>query len=157
MSGLTVLLTNHTLADRGGSDLLRVAPFGLGPLVTAADFDRLRRVNFGIRTLRLPLTVEAVLAEIARYDAAAISQRVRATAGREEAVDTLLTLYRGVLDRWQHAPLQPDVAVESRAAAQYLRALTSTLQRLTLDRAAATAAETLAAQPHERISGLTSR
>ncbi len=144
-----------------GAAVVLVAPFGLGPMVTAADFDRLRRLNFGIRTLRLPLTPATLVAEIARYDpadAAEVSRRVRSTAGREEAVDALLALYRGVLDQWRNALSRPDAAEESRAASRYLRSVTSTTNRATLDRAALTAraaaAEALPAQLRERIAGL---
>lgn len=147
-----------------GAAVVLVAPFGLGPMVTAADFDRLRRLNFGIRTLRLPLTPTAVVAEIARYDpadAAEVSRRVRATAGREEAVDALLALYRDVLDRWRNAPSHPDAAEESRAASRYLRSVTPTLQSAILERAAlaarAAAAEAVPAHLHERISSLEAR
>jgi hypothetical protein len=147
-----------------GAAVILVAPFGLGPMVTAADFDRLRRLNFGIRTLRLPLTPTAVVAEIARYDAAdaaEVSRRVRATAGREEAVDALLALYRDVLDRWRNAPSHPDAAEESRAASRYLRSVTPTLQSAILERAAlaarAAAAEAVPAHLHERISSLEAR
>ena len=41
---------------------------GCGPLVTAADFDRLRPQNFGFRTLTEPVLTEGLLAQIERYD-----------------------------------------------------------------------------------------
>jgi len=46
------------LCDAGGS----------GPMVTTAEFDRLRRSNFGIRTLSENLDAELLLREIRRYD-----------------------------------------------------------------------------------------
>jgi hypothetical protein len=144
-----------------GAAVVPIGAFGLGPMVTAADFDRLRRLNFGIRTMRLPLTATALIAEVARYDAAdaaEVSRRVRASAGREEAVDTLLALYRGVLDRWRDPLSHPDANEESRAASRYLRSITSAMKWATLDRAALTeraaAADVLPAQLHERIAGL---
>jgi hypothetical protein len=107
------------------------------------------------------LTPAALVAELARYDpedAAEVSRRVRATAGREEAVDALLALYLGVLDRWRDPLSHPDAAEESRAASRYLRSVTSTMKRASQDRAAlaarAAAAEAVPAQLHERISSL---
>jgi hypothetical protein len=111
-----------------GAAVILVAPFGLGPMVTAADFDRLRRLNFGIRALSLPLTPGSVVEEILRYDAAdaaEVSRRVHATAGRDEAVDGLVALYGDVLDRWRNASSRADAAEESRAASRYLRSLKS--------------------------------
>ncbi len=43
---------------------------GIGPLVTDKELDSLRRLNFGHRALQFPLEPDAVLRELARYDAA---------------------------------------------------------------------------------------
>ncbi len=144
-----------------GAAVVLIAPFGGGPMVTAVDFDRLRRLNFGIRALRFPLTPASLVAEIERYDAAdaaAVSRRVRASAGREEAVDALLALYADVLARWQAAASRAGAAEESRAAARYLRSLTSSMKWAILDRAAlmqrVEAAEAVPAQLRERIVSL---
>lgn len=144
-----------------GAAVVLVAPFGLGPMATAGDFDRLRRLNFGIRALTLPLAPASLVEQIARYDAAdaaEVSRRVRATAGREEAVDALLALYGDVLDRWRSAPSRADAAEESRSASRYLRSLTSPMKWVILERAAfaqqAAAAQALPAQLRERISSL---
>ncbi len=99
---------------------------GAGPLVTSADFDRLRPLNFGIRTLRNPVTADFLASQIARYDAAdaaEVSRRLRATAGIEEAVDRLLGLYGEVLaeHRERGNPPAEEAAEEGRAAAAYLR------------------------------------
>jgi hypothetical protein len=109
-----------------GAAVVLVARLGLGPMVTAADFDRLRRLNFGIRALSRPLALAPLVEEIKRYDAAdaaEVSRRLRATAGRDEAVDGLLALYGDVLDRWRSAPSRADPAQESRSASRYLRSL----------------------------------
>jgi hypothetical protein len=96
---------------------------GAGPLVTSAKFDRLRPLNFGIRTLRGPVTADFLSSQIERYDAAdaaEVSRRLRATAGIEEAVDRLLGLYGEVLA--EHRELgNPSDAEQGRAAAAYLR------------------------------------
>ena len=99
---------------------------GAGPLVTRADFDRLRPLNFGIRTLRHPLTADFLAGEIARYDAAdaaEVSRRLRATAGIDEAVDRLLGLYTEVLAEHQEkgTPSAAETVAEDQSAAAYLR------------------------------------
>ena len=109
---------------------------GMGVLVTTTEFDRLRRQNFGIRTLQARPDAAALAREIARYDphdAAEVSRRVRATAGREETVNQIITLYEEVLAEFaahnneqaaqaDHAA-QADCAAagEAQAAAAYLR------------------------------------
>jgi hypothetical protein len=55
---------------------------GAGPMVTAGELDRLRRLNFGIRTLREKVDADVLEKEIARYDAAdasTVSERIRET------------------------------------------------------------------------------
>jgi hypothetical protein len=103
---------------------------GLGPLVTAVDFDRLRALNFGIRTLNRPVTAEAVERRIACYDAAdagRVSARVRGEASRDDAVRTIAALYEEVLSGWRREPAADPLA-EARAAASYLRSMTPALQ-----------------------------
>jgi hypothetical protein len=99
---------------------------GLGPMVTTADLDRLRPLNFGVRTIREAVTPDAVAREIARYDpadAGAVSARMRAEAGRDAVVDQLVELYRSAIA--EQASQGRDVEAEGRAAAAYLRWLTS--------------------------------
>jgi hypothetical protein len=123
---------------------------GAGPLVTSADFDRLRPLNFGIRTLRNPVTADFLARQIARYDAAdaaEVSRRLRATAGIEEAVDRLLELYAEVLaeHRERGNPSAEEAAEEGRAAAAYLRWLSPSFDEregLTLEVAQLRAEET---------------
>lgn len=103
------------LCDRGG----------VGPLVTMDEFDELRPLNFGIRTLREPMNPDVLLRQIERYDAldaAAVSGLVRATAGHEAIIDELLNLYQEVINEQRR--LGPgDSDKEGRAAAAYLRRL----------------------------------
>lgn len=96
---------------------------GTGPMVTTGELERLRRLNFGIRTLQERIDVNVLKREIARYDsedAAEVSRRIRAASGREAAVDEILALYEEVLA--EHSALKrTDEAAEGRAAAAYLR------------------------------------
>lgn len=69
---------------------------GLAGLVTSDNVERLRDLNFGLRSLVDPVTVEAIAAEIALYDAAEaeqVSERVRGFADLEPMLDRLETLY----------------------------------------------------------------
>jgi len=74
---------------------------GVGPMVTTAEFDRLRPLNFGFEALREPLRPEPLLREIARYDAAdaaRVRDRLRSSAGLVTAVEGLLAIYREAID-----------------------------------------------------------
>ncbi|MDO8381332.1 glycosyltransferase [Phenylobacterium sp.] len=69
---------------------------GLAGLVTSNNVERLRDLNFGLRSLVNPVTVEAIAAEITLYDAAEagrVSERVREFADLEPMLDRLETLY----------------------------------------------------------------
>ncbi|HZF08348.1 MAG TPA: glycosyltransferase [Thermoanaerobaculia bacterium] len=95
---------------------------GCGPLVTAADFDRLRPQNFGFRTLTEPVRPAALLAQIERYDpedAARVRDRIRAEAGLDAAIDRLVEVYAQALAA--PAPEEADPEAEGRAVAAYLR------------------------------------
>jgi glycosyltransferase involved in cell wall biosynthesis len=95
---------------------------GCGPLVTAADLDRLRPLNFGLRALTAPVEPEVLLRQIERYDpadAATVAARVRREASLDDAVDRLVAVYRAALA--EPADRSPAaLAEEGRAAAEYL-------------------------------------
>jgi glycosyltransferase involved in cell wall biosynthesis len=110
---------------------------GAGPMVTTANLDRLRPLNFGMRALREPATPQALAREIARYDAAdaaEVSRRIRACAGRDALVDELVALYRAVI--CEQRALAADPAAEGRAAAAYLQSLAPRLHERDLLRGA---------------------
>lgn len=89
---------------------------GVGPLVTAREFDRLRRANFGRRLLREPLTTTVLGRQLDQYnaaDAALVSQRVRSEAALPQLVESLVRLYHEVID--EHAAADPiDPLTEAR-------------------------------------------
>ena len=63
-----------------GSAVVLCDVAGAGPLVTAANFDGLRPLNFGAGVLANPVEVQQLRREVERYnadDAAAVSRRVR--------------------------------------------------------------------------------
>jgi hypothetical protein len=90
---------------------------GSGPLVTPANFERLRSRNFGIRELQNPHDASWYAREIAGYSAdaaACVSARARAVAGLEPAVDRLLAIYASAI------AAQHQTAGASQAAARHL-------------------------------------
>src|SRR5436190_19923833 len=73
---------------------------GLGGMVHSSELDRLRRLNFGIRSLRHPVSAKTIGAEIARYDpndARVVSNRIRQTAASGEMHEALLSIYESVI------------------------------------------------------------
>src|ERR1043166_5222781 len=82
-----------------GSAVILCDAVGSGPLVTTAELDRLRRLNFGIHTLNEKVDANRLAQQIALYhasDATDVSRRIRAGAGLESVVDDALMLYRDV-------------------------------------------------------------
>jgi hypothetical protein len=95
---------------------------GLGPLVTAAEFDRLRRLNFGVRSQDRPLEACRIIEQIARYnadDACTVAQRIRAEADKDRVVDAIVKVYRRAIHDQAEAVADPDA--ERSQAAAYLR------------------------------------
>lgn len=110
---------------------------GVGPLVTTANFDELRRLNFGRRTLREPATPEAIGRELARYDpadAVAVSQRIRTSGGREAVVDELVRLYGDVIAEQQSLG-EEDLREELRVAAACMQVVAARYGRAEAARA----------------------
>jgi glycosyltransferase involved in cell wall biosynthesis len=105
---------------------------GAGPMVGSANFDALRALNFGLGALRPPIEPDRLLAEIRRYDpddATKIRDRVRREAGRREAAESLVTLYRQVKE--EGASLQGEEHLRAclDAAARYLAWVGPTFDR----------------------------
>jgi len=95
---------------------------GLGSLVTTQNYESLRLLNFGFRTLTRPLTVDGILGEIRKYDpgdAQEVSKRVHQEADREKAVDRLVACYRSVIEEFRKMTLSRET--EARALAEYLK------------------------------------
>ncbi|WP_266169772.1 glycosyltransferase family 4 protein [Dyella subtropica] len=125
-----------------GTALIVCDAAGLGEMVTPSNYETLRRLNFGIRCLRNPLSVEEIGAEIDRYDAAQareVSKRVRAEAGIDTAIDQLLNVYAEVLAE----PLDLSLPKQAhlRSASRYLRQIADVIKsRIPIAMAQATAA-----------------
>jgi hypothetical protein len=99
---------------------------GSGPLVTSSDLERLKRLNFGIRTLTEKVDPDLLLQQIERYDpadAAEVSRRIRASSDLNSVVDDAIALYYEAIEEFRERP-PSDQAEENLAAAEFLRWLT---------------------------------
>ena len=112
-----------------GTAVIVARPSGIVGQVTRANYEALRRLNFdfGAEVPPQPLTVESVGAALDAYDpieAHAVSQRIRAEADIQQAIDRLTVLYDQVVQDWTtHAPIDP--LVEMRLTSAYLTWFTS--------------------------------
>jgi hypothetical protein len=111
-----------------GSAVVLCDFLGTGPMVTSTELDRLRRMNFGIRTLKEKIDADVLEKQIARYDptdAATVSRRIRDTAGREAAIDRIVAAYQEVIGEFCESGGARDHDAEARAEASYLRDLST--------------------------------
>jgi hypothetical protein len=105
-----------------GSAVVLCDVAGVGPMVSTANYDALRPMNFGAGLLAKPLRAEKIEAEIAKYDArdaAVVSRRVREEAGLSGAARRWLSVYAQVIEEFRRSP--QDMGDEFRALAAYLK------------------------------------
>ncbi len=105
---------------------------GLGPMVTTGELDKLKRLNFGIRTLRYKPEIDVIIRELARYDpldAAEVMRRIRATSGADEVIDQIVELYEEVLDEHGAIAGNGGAASEGAFAAAYVRGLAARMSQ----------------------------
>lgn len=96
-----------------GTAVVLCDPRALGGMLTSASFDALRALNFGARTLQPPVTEENLGREIDRYDAAdaaAVSDRIRATAAIDVLADQYIALYEQVIGTSMPVAPETDLA-----------------------------------------------
>ena len=113
-----------------GCALIICGVWGIGPMVTIEDFDRLRDLNFGMAAVISPVDSEAIKREIRRYDASDAEQageRIRLIAGIDATVDKIIDFYREALD--EYSSLAISAEEEARAASSYLRDVSELLKK----------------------------
>lgn len=94
---------------------------GLGVLVTSANVEDLRMLNFGRGTLTRPIEPDLVVREIDKYDskdAKTVSDRMRDEAGLTDSVSEWLDLYEEVMN---DGPVRSAHEDELAAIADYIR------------------------------------
>jgi hypothetical protein len=103
-------------AMASGCAVVQCDHFGAGRLVTSSNFDEIKPLNFGFRSMPFPVDDAYLGAEVDRYDAAdarAVALRVRAECSLAATLPRLLQLYAEALAGRR----RPDEASMSRAAA----------------------------------------
>jgi glycosyltransferase involved in cell wall biosynthesis len=106
---------------------------GLGPLVTTANFAKLRPNNFGFRTLADEITIENIATAIATYDpadAASVRDLVRNEANMTDAVNEIVSMYEEVIAENVERAIDP--VAELRAVGSYLQTLDTILKKFAL-------------------------
>jgi len=106
LAGAIVLLVGGRLLDRIGHFVgcaTVIADFaGLGGMVDTGNMQRLRRLNFGVRTMPAsPITSDGVLAALRSYnpsDAGQVTEWIRSEADMSAAVDRLLAIYASAME-----------------------------------------------------------
>ena len=99
---------------------------GVGGMVRSADVARLRRQNFGARTLVHPVDTDVLAREIAAYDAAdaaVVSETIRRTAASDDLHARIAELCEQLIAEQARTPIDRDA--EGRAAAAFLRLVTA--------------------------------
>jgi Glycosyltransferase Family 4 len=94
----------------------------LGEMVTSQNVERLRYLNFGVRTIQQPLTEEGLQQQLMRYqaqDMPEVKRYIRQNAGFDAFFQQILALYTDVL--LDETRIDPQA--QSRAASAYLRGL----------------------------------
>ncbi len=107
----------------------------IGPLVCMDNVDMMRHLNFGLRVLDRPLSVEEVCREIAAYDAEnalRVSSYIRESACLNQAVSQLVALYQSVIMGFQELKGAENTREELHAVSRYLAA-TSINRKLDMD------------------------
>jgi len=103
-----------------GCAVILIGDEGLGPYVHSSDLDRLRDLNFGMRTLTEPHSVDAIRDRIRAYDttdAERVTDWIREHASLDDAATKVERIYEKCLAGW-NGPAGPDV--QARAVARYL-------------------------------------
>jgi len=106
-------------AMAGGLAVIVCDKDGVAGMVRSADVPRLRRLNFGFRTLEKTVSVEVIASELAAYDpldAGCVSDLIRRTASADDLFRSLLALYEEAMA----AKTPVEWPEESRAAGAFI-------------------------------------
>jgi len=87
-------------AVAAGAAVIGCDAHGMSGMLTTERLESMRLLNFGIRTLQLPVTPENLLREIDRYDpvdASAVTDHVRASNSADLLAEQFIELYEEIL------------------------------------------------------------
>jgi hypothetical protein len=96
---------------------------GLGRLVNSKNYEKFRKLNFALRALTEPLSIETIVAELKKYDfedAALITERTRIDASLEFLLDRVLEIYRAIITSWSQAQVETNAPASRRATLDFL-------------------------------------
>lgn len=105
---------------------------GLGPTITAENFEKLYDWNLGARLLTERVALEAIRQRIQAYDPArtlALREVVRSACSVKRSADQLLDIYARAIARFQEKP-RPTAAEELAAVGRYFSMLEQELHHL---------------------------
>ena len=91
---------------------------GMSGMLTTERLEAMRVLNFGLRTLQVPVTKENLLSEIDRYDAAdaaAVTDRVRTSNSADLLAEQFIELYDEILAEPPNVAPEEDFAAISSA------------------------------------------
>src|SRR6185312_15131601 len=84
-----------------GTAVIACDAAGLGGMVTPDNYETFRALNFGIRSLRNPITLETIMRELDRYEVAGareVTRRVRLEADIDPAIEQILHVYQEAIE-----------------------------------------------------------
>ena len=105
-----------------GNALVVCDAFGAGPMVTTRNVEQLRTLEGDYMRFYAPLSADAIVREIERYDATdagEVTRWIRSVAGIDQAVSRLLSEYRSAIEELARTGADPDA--DTRAVAAYIR------------------------------------
>ena len=89
-----------------GNAVILCDEMGLGPMVSSSEVTELRKWNFGMRTLQLPIEPRRIITELNRYDAGDARQ-VSDYIREHSAASHLIPEYSALYDKVMAIPLTP--------------------------------------------------
>ena len=113
-------------AMAAGASVMIGSSRAFGPLVRPDNVERLRELNFGIRTQTLPVAASTITSQLAGYsaaDASEVSSWIRDRVGVPDAVRQLITIYEEAIGDFDPAAVDPDEA--ARATGRFLTEATA--------------------------------
>jgi hypothetical protein len=100
-------------AAASGAAVIGCDAQGMSGMITTERLEAMRLLNFGARTLRVPVTRETVLREIDRYDsadAALVTEAIRNSSGADLLAEQFIALYEEILDKPKRSSAEGDLA-----------------------------------------------
>jgi len=105
-------------AAAAGAAVIGCDAQGMSGMLTSTGLEAMRVLNFGVRTLQVPVTRENLLREIDRYDpadAAEVTNRIRASNDADMLAEQFISLYDEILAEPVPVSAEEDLAAISAA------------------------------------------